>query len=147
MSMVDTHSSRKRVVAIGAAALDADNTPAALDVRGFRSVNIDLDIGDGGIAFTGNNKVEFTLTHSDDNVSYSPVTDADMIGVSGIADGIIKSLVAAHAAATVHRYGYRGGKNYLKLLANFGGTHSSPTPMAASVELSHPLSGPVADQA
>lgn len=147
MSMVDTHSSRKRVVAIGAAALDDDNTPAAIDVRGFRSVNIDLDIGVGGITFTTNNKVEYVLTHSDDNVSYSQVTDADMIGVTGIANGIIKSLTAAHAAASVHRYGYRGGKNYLKLLANFSGSHASPTPMSASVDLSHPLSGPVADQA
>jgi hypothetical protein len=41
------------------------------------------------------------LTHSDDDSTYTNVADADMLGVTGITGGIIKSLIAAHAAATV----------------------------------------------
>lgn len=131
MFMKDEYSEASPAVLIGAAALDADNTPAAVDLQGFMACNIEIAVGVGGITFTSTNKVEFTLTHSDDNSTYTAVTDADMLGVTGITDGIIKSLVAAHAAAAVYHYGYVGGKRYLKLLANFGGTHAAATPMAA----------------
>src|SRR3954451_24504679 len=123
--MKDLHSSVSLAVLIGAATLAADNTPAAVDLRGYEAAEIALSIGIGGITFTGSNKVEFKLTHSDDDSTYTAVTDADMLGVTGISSGIIKSLIVAHAAAAVYRFGYRGGKRYLKLLADFSGTHGT----------------------
>jgi hypothetical protein len=33
----------------------------------------------------------------------------------------------------VYRFGYKGGKRYLKLLADFSGTHGTGTPVAAVV--------------
>lgn len=131
--MKDLHSKIAIVNVFGPVALAADNTPAAIDLQGFNSAEIELGIGIGGITFDATNKIEFKVTHSDDNVSYSAVTDADMLGVSGISSGIIKSLVAAHAAAESCRYGYKGGKRYLKLLADFSGTHGAGTPLYASV--------------
>ncbi|MBZ9985676.1 hypothetical protein LB572_01050 [Mesorhizobium sp. BH1-1-5] len=131
--MKDLHSKLAIVNAFGPVVLAADNTPAAIDLQGFNAAEIELAIGVGGITFDATNKIEFKLTHSDDNVSYSAVTDADMLGVSGIANGIIKSLVAAHAAAESCRYGYKGGKRYLKLLADFSGTHGTGTPLYAAV--------------
>ncbi|ACM39172.1 MULTISPECIES: hypothetical protein [Rhizobium/Agrobacterium group] len=145
--MKDLHSSISRVVAIGNATLTADNTPTAIDLRGYDSAEICLDIGVGGITFSGTNKIEFVLTHSDDNTTYTNVADADMLGVSGISNGIIKALTAAHAAAAVYRYGYKGGKRYLKLLADFGGTHGTGTPIAASVILGNGFNNPQANQA
>lgn len=145
--MKDMHSGVKAMVAIGAAVLDADNTPAAIDLQGYNAAEIILSVGVGGITFTSGNKVEFTLTHSDDNSSYSAVTDADMLGVSSITDGIIKTLSAAHAAAAAYRFGYVGNKRYLKLLADFSGTHSSGTPMAAVVLAGKGHDSPQADQA
>lgn len=145
--MKDMHSGMKAISLIGCAALNADNTPAAADLRGFYAAEILLEIGIGGITFSGTNKIEFVLTHSDDDSTYSNVTDADMLGVSGITNGIIKSLVAAHAAAAVYRFGYVGGKRYLKLLADFSGTHGAATPIAAAVLAGAPASAPVAAQA
>jgi hypothetical protein len=145
--MKDIHSDFTRVVAIGAATLNADNTPATIDVRGYDAVEILLDIGIGGITFSGTNKIEFVLTHSDDDSTYSNVTTDDMLGVTIASDGIIKALVAAHAAANVYRYGYKGGKRYLKLLADFSGTHGTGTPIAASVLLGHGHNDPQANQA
>ncbi|MVA47333.1 hypothetical protein GOZ83_19960 [Agrobacterium vitis] len=145
--MKDLHSNISRVVAIGNATLTADNTPAAIDLRGYDSAEVCLDIGVGGITFSGTNKIEFVLTHSDDGTTYTNVADADMLGVSGISNGIIKALTAAHAAAAVYRYGYKGGKRYLKLLADFGGTHGTGTPIAASVILGNGFSNPQANQA
>ena len=61
--------------------------------------------------------------------------------------GIIKALTSAHAAAASYRCGYKGGKRYLKLLADFSGTHGTGTPISAMALLGHPEVSPVADQA
>lgn len=131
--MQDIHSEMSVAVAIAAAALAADNTPPAVDLIGFNGAEVVLSIGVGGITFSGTNKIEFVLTHSNDDSTYTAVTDADMLGVTGISNGIIKSLTSAHAAAAAYRFGYKGGKRYLKLLADFSGTHGTATPIAAVV--------------
>lgn len=141
--MRDMHNAVSLAVLIGAAALNADNTPGAVDTKGFESVEILLNVGVGGITFSGTNKVEFKLTHSDDDSTYTAVTSADMLGGLTVADGgIIKSLTAAHAAAAAYRYGYKGGKRYLKLLADFSGTHGTATPMSATALLGNPVLAP-----
>lgn len=145
--MKDIHSRSSVGTLIGAATLAADNTPAALDLYGFNAAEIILGIGIGGITFSGSNKIEFVLTHSDDDTTYTAVTDADMLGVTGITGGIIKSLIAAHAAAAHYRFGYKGGKRYLKLLADFSGTHGTGTPVSASVLKMRPDVAPTAAQA
>lgn len=145
--MKDLHSGMTIVSAIGAAALDADNTPAAIDLQGYNGAEIVLAIGVGGITFTGSNKIEFVLTHSNDDTNYSAVTTDDMLGCTVGSGGIIKALVAAHAAAGVYRYGYKGSKRYLKLLADFSGTHGTGTPMAAMVIKGAGSDNPQANQA
>ena len=117
--------------------LAADNTPAAIDLLDYGAATLLLHIGVGGITFSGSNKIEFVLTHSDDNSTYANVTDDDVIKDSlapaTITSGIVRSLVAAHAAATIQKLGYVGGKRYLKLLADFSGTHGTGTPIGATV--------------
>jgi len=131
-------------VALPAAVYSADNTPATIDLLGFDSALIELHVGAGGITFSGVNKIEFVLTHSTDDQTYIPVTDADLQGVSGTSGGIIKSLIAAHAAADITKIGYVGNKRYVKLLADFSGTHGTGTPIAASVVKGNAGSAPVA---
>lgn len=145
--MRDLHTLFTRDVAIGNATYSADTTPAAIDLQDFDAAEILLDIGVGGITFSGVNKVDFVLTHSDDNSTYTNVADADLLGVSGTSNGIIKSLQAAHAAAATYRFGYIGNKRYLKLLADFSGTHGTGTPLAASVLKGRPRLTPQANQA
>lgn len=145
--MKDLHSKITLVSAIGAAVLAADNTPVAIDLQGYEAAEIALSIGIGGITFSGTNKIEFKLTHSDDDVTYTDVVTSDMLGVTVASGGIIKSLVAAHAAAAVYRYGYKGGKRYLKLLADFSGTHGTGTPIAANVIKASGFDNPQANQA
>ena len=111
----------------------ADNTPAADEIDNAKDATIVIDVGVGGITFTSSNKVEFKLTESDDGASYTAVADGDVVGVTVAAGGIIKSLVAAHAAATIDVLGYIGSAKYLKLLADFGGTHGTGTPIGAYV--------------
>lgn len=146
--MKDIHSNLSVATLIGAATLSADNTPASVDLAGFESAEVLLAIGVGGITFSGTNKIEFVLTHSDDDSTYSNVTSADILGESGtISGGIIKSLTAAHGTASSYRFGYKGGKRYLKLLADFSGTHGTGTPIAAIVVKGDPRVAPTANQA
>jgi hypothetical protein len=130
--------------ALPAAAYAADNTPAAVDVSNFAAAIVSLAIGIGGITFTTSNKIEFKLTHSHDNSTYEAVTIADVTGISSVGTGgIIHSLVAEQAAAALVNVGYVGGRKYLKLLADFSGTHGTGTPLAAVVVCAEPLIAPV----
>jgi hypothetical protein len=145
--MKDLHSGVRVATLLPAALYAADNTPATVDLLGFQSAEVLLAIGVGGITFSGTNKIEFVLTHSDDDSTYTPVTTADMIGVTIASGGIIKPLVAAHATASSYRYGYKGGRRYLRLLADFSGTHGTGTSAAAIVLLGDPEVAPTANQA
>lgn len=147
MFMEDVHSGMNVTLAFGPAVLAADNTPAAIDLQGYRAAEIVLAIGAGGITFDSTNKIEFKVTHSDDDSIYSNVADADLLGVSSTTGGIIKSLVAAHASAGVYRFGYRGGKRYLKILADFSGTHGTGTALACIVARMRATKSPVTNQA
>jgi len=145
--MRDLHQVSNVAVAIGAATLAADNTPGAIDLAGYNGAEIVLAIGVGGITFDATNKIEFKLTHSHDNSVYVDATDADVLGKTGITTGIIKALIAAHAAAAVYRFGYVGPRRFLKLLADFSGTHATGTPISATVLRGYPPTAPQADQA
>lgn len=147
--MKDIHSGMIAIAAIGAAALSADNTPAAIDLQGYNAAEILLAIGIGGITFSGANKIEFKLSHGDTATvgQHTPVAEGDMLGVTVGEDGIIKALTTAHAAAAVYRFGYKGGKRYISLLADFSGTHGTPTPIAATVLKGYGHDNPQANQA
>lgn len=130
--MRDIASQLAEVQVLGPVSLSADNTPAAIDLAGFNSALLLLSVGIGGITFTTSNKIEFVVTHSDDDSTYTNVTDADLIGVTGVSNGIVRSLTAAKAAADTvpTEIGYIGGKRYLKVLADFSGTHGAGTPIS-----------------
>lgn len=146
--MKDLHSSLSVAAAIDVATLTDDSTPVAIDLRGHDGAEIILAIGAGGITFTSINRIEFILTHSDDDSSYEAVTAADLLGVPTVGEGgIIKALVEAHATAGVYRFGYVGTKRYLKLLAALEGTHATGTPIAGLVIKGHGRINPQEDQA
>jgi len=132
----DGVSSKTLALALGPSTLSADNTPAAIDLRGYRKATLILAIGVGGITFDGTNKIEYKLTHSSDNVTYTDVTEDDIVTDSfapaTITSGIIRALTAAHAAPTAQKLGYIGGKRYVKLLSDFAGTHGTGTPASAT---------------
>ena len=145
--MKDLHSKIILASLLGASVMAASADSGAVDLQGYNSAEIALAIGVGGIVFTGANKVEFALLHSDDGVSFTPVADKDVLGVTGTANGILKALVAAQAAAGVYRFGYKGGKRWIKLAANFSGAHATGTPIAAMLIKASGISRPEADQA
>lgn len=146
--MKDMHSGMIAALMFGPVVLTADNTPVAIDLQGYNAAEILLSIGVGGITFDATNKIEFKLTHSDDDVTYDAVAVSDVLGVGAVGTGgTIKALTAAHAAAAAYRFGYKGGRRYLKLSADFSGTHGAGTPVAALVLKGHGFNNPQANQA
>lgn len=145
--MKDLHSRILLVTAIGAAVLAGDTDSGAIDLQGYNSAEIVFAIGAGGIAFSNANKVEFVLSHSDDGVTFTPVTTNDVLGAGVIENGIVKALRAAHAAPNSYRFGYKGGRRYLKLVADFSGAHATGTPIAAIVIKGAGFNRPEIDQA
>ena len=147
--MIDLRNNIASVVGIGNATLATDNTPAAIDLRGFDACAVEFAVGVGGITFTGTNKVEFLLTDSADDSTYAAVELADVdlteSNISAVGTGgIVYSLILEHAAATVVNIGYTGGKRYLKVLADFSGTHGTGTPIGVQVIKALPHDAPTA---
>lgn len=146
--MKDLHSSMNVVAAVGPVAADADAESSAIDLQGYNGAEIVVSVGIGGITFTGSNKIEFVVTHSDASGSgFEPVAAGDILGGAVASGGIVKALTAAHAAAAAYRFGYKGGKRHIKVKADFSGTHATPTPLAISVIRGAGDSNPQADQA
>jgi hypothetical protein len=143
--MRDDFSNFGTAILLPSASYSADSTPTSIDMLGYDSCTIIVEVGVGGITFDGSNKVEFKLTESDDNSSFSNVAAADVLNAPvTVTSGIICNLIAAHAAATAIRVGYKGSKRYLKLLADFSGVHGAGTPMSAVAILSNAKTKPVA---
>ncbi|MBO9108695.1 hypothetical protein J5288_08265 [Agrobacterium sp. S2/73] len=126
------------------AVLAADNVPVAVDLLGFNQAVIAVHTGVGGITFNGTNKIDFTLTHSDDNTTFVPVETGDVQGVDVLAGGIVLPLRTAQADPKVTKLGYVGNKRYLKLLADFSGTHGTGTAISALLIKGQAAKRPVA---
>lgn len=145
--MRDMATTLSPVIAIPAATINADNTPANIDLAQFEAATIYLLVGVGGITFDGTNRIDFVLSHSDDGVTFAPVTAADIVvqalAPAPITNGIIRTLNAAHAAPTVQEIGYIGSRRFLRLLADFSGTHATGTPISAVCVRGMPYTAPV----
>jgi hypothetical protein len=142
--MKDIFRTTRTVIALAPAARNADNTSDAIDIRGFRSVLLQIAVGIGGITFSGTNKVEYKLQHSLNGTDFDAVAQRDVSGVTVTGAGIVRALIAAHATPSIVPVGYIGGRPFLRLFTDFSGTHGTPTPMGALVLLADPNLGPVA---
>lgn len=141
--MRDLVNNISSVHTVGPAVLNATTNGSAVDLRGFNSAAILVEVGIGGITFTGTNRVDFILQDSDDgSTGWNAVAAQFITGVSGVTNGIIRSLVAAHAAPSVVEAGYIGTKRFIRAVPTFGGTHATGTPMAVTVVRGHPITAP-----
>jgi hypothetical protein len=143
--MRDLTQVQSPAVLVAPATLAADNTAVAVDMAGYDGCTVLIEVGVGGITFTTTNKIEFVLSHGDTSTvgSHTPVAAADVVGVTWATGGIVRSLTAAHAAATITEVGYVGSKQFLSVLADFSGTHATGTPIAVTALRQLPLSAPV----
>jgi hypothetical protein len=140
----DLHDNLSTALLVAPQTATADVTPVSVDLLGFRAAMVLLYIGIGGITFTSTNKIEFILEHSNDNSTWNAVAQSDVLGHTVVAGGIVRSLVAAKAAADVQKISYIGGRRYVRLTPDFSGTHATGTPMTAFMVRGMPEQMPVA---
>ncbi|MCJ2033159.1 hypothetical protein [Methylobacterium sp. J-068] len=136
------------VNAIAPAVLTDDPAPLTIDRSGFDAVTFVLQVGAGGISFTNTNRIDFVVEHSDDAVTWEAADASNVLGVSPVVGGNVLSLRSAHPDASVTRVGYvdgtKGDRRYVRLRADFNGTHGNGTPIAALAVLGKPRNLPAA---
>jgi len=127
----DLHNNLQAATMIAPVTATADTTPISIDLLGFRAAMVMLYIGVGGITFSTTNKIEFVLEHSNNNSTWAVVGQGDIVGATVATGGIVRALTAAKAAADIQELSYIGGRRYIRLTADFSGTHGTGTPMTA----------------
>jgi len=142
--MREQSNSIKIVSAIDPAVYSADTTPVAIDRQGFASATFAIHVGAGGITFNGTNKIEFLLEDSYDGTDWSPVWARDVVGPTLTADdGVVLALKSAHADPSVTKFGYIGDARFVRLTADFSGTHGTGTALSAVAIFGRPAHAPV----
>jgi hypothetical protein len=130
--MMDLVSEIRTTVGLFPAVSTTTPTVVVLDRLGSRATAFLVQVGVGGITFTGTNKLEIIVEDSDDNTNWAAVTTGNIRTSTGAsqtvaAGGVLESYVAAKAAASTAEYGYYGSKRYLRITPTFGGTHATGT--------------------
>ena len=124
---------------IAPAALASDTNGTGVDLQGYESATVLLDVGVEGITLSTTNKVEFLLEESSDNSTFTAVTSATSVTNGTVsATGIFFTADGNADIPAVSVIGYVGGSRYIRVVADFSGTHGTATPMGASVILGGP---------
>ena len=127
---------------LGPASYSADVSGSDVDVGNFDGTAIVITSGIG--TWNATDSISFILKHADTatTTAYTEVEAEDMIGVVPNASGVVHTISANQASAQLKKVGYVGGKQYLKLTADFNGS-ASGTPLSAIAVKGHPHVAPV----
>lgn len=139
------HAISAQVVNTGGGAVNSGD----LDLRGFESAEFLVNFGaNGGDTLNGTNKFTVTLEHSADDGAGSPAGYAavganDVLGVTPDVSGVVLTVDDAAEDAASYRFGYIGGKRFVKLTITPNGTLANGNPVAANLVKGHPDYKPV----
>lgn len=139
--MQDLSNNIKLVQSLAPAVRTADANGDGVDTQFYENVAIVVDSGAEGITLSSTNKIEFELEHSDDDSTYSDVESSDVNGTVG-SGGLILTLDANAETPQISEIEYIGNKRYVRVVANFSGTHGTGTPCSAFVILGKPRHAP-----
>lgn len=119
-------------------------TVSGVSMREASAVVHYCNIGVSGDTLSGSVKIDLTLQESDDNSTWTDVTNADDAiavleiypspalgaGLPDATNGIFQTIDAAAEDETLYAIGYRGTKMYSRVLPDFTGTHTNGTPLS-----------------
>lgn len=113
-----------------------DATGVSVDTQDSVGVAVFAHIGLSGDTLSGSVKIEMELEESDDNSTWNDVADADLdAAVAGTNPGTFAVIDAAADDEQIYKVGYKGAKRYIRVVANFTGTHTNGCPLSAAVYL------------
>ena len=112
----------------------SDTNGTGVDLQGFESATIIVDTGAEGVTLSTSVKIDFKLEESSDDSTYTAVTSATAV-TDGTVDsnGVFLTLDDNAETPQIASIGYVGGARYIRVVADFTGSHSTGTPVAASV--------------
>jgi len=139
--MQDLSNNIKLIQSLAPAVRDADANGTGVDTQGYENVAIVVDSGVEGITLSGTNKIEFELEHSDDDSTYTDAASSDVNGTLG-SGGLVLTLDDNAESPQISEIEYLGTKRYVRVVANFSGTHGTGTPCSAFVILGKPRHAP-----
>ena len=124
----------------------ADANGDGVDLQGFEGAMVLVDVGAEGVTLSSSVKIDFLLEHSDDNSSFSAV-DSNLLVSDGTVSstGLFATFDDNAEAPAIAAIGYVGGKRYIRVVADFTGTHGTGTPCSAMVLKGFPRHAGAAD--
>ena len=136
--MKDLSNNISPAVSIINAVKTAAGNGTGVDLQGYESATALVDVGAEGDTLSSTVFFEVSLEHSDDDSTYTDVTQADIIDGTIASGGIFLKLDGTangnpDTAGGIFRIGYVGNKRYIRVVLAKTGTHSNGTPIGAMV--------------
>lgn len=140
--MRDLSNNINPAVSIINAVKTAAGNGTGVDLQGYESATILVDVGAEGDTLSSSVYFEISLEHSDDDSTYTDCAQADIIDGTISSGGIWLKLDGTtggdpDTAGGIFRVGYVGGKRYVRVVLAKTGTHSNGTPIGAMVVRGH----------
>lgn len=136
--MKDLSNNINPAVSLAAAVRTAAANGTGVDLQGYESATVLVDVGAEGDTLSSSVYFEISLEESDDNSTFTDVAQASIIDGTIAAGGIFLKLDGTaggnpDTAGGIFRVGYVGNKRYLRVVIAKTGTHSNGTPIGAMV--------------
>ena len=138
-------------IVVGNSIINAVKTAAAngtgIDLKGFEEATAIVSVGAEGDTLSSSVYFEISLEHSDDDSTYTDVTQSEIVNGTIDAGGIWLKLDGTNGgdpdtAGGQWQLGYVGGKRYVRLVLAKTGTHSNGTPISGMIVKSRPRVAP-----
>ena len=138
-------------IVVGNSIINAVKTAAAngtgIDLKGFEEATALVSVGAEGDTLSSSVYFEISLEHSDDDSTYTDVTQSEIVNGTIAAGGIWLKLDGTtggdpDTAGGQWQLGYVGGKRYVRLVLAKTGTHSNGTPISGMIVKSRPRVAP-----
>lgn len=137
--MKDLANNLLAVQSLAPAVRTADANGTGVDLQGFEGAMVIVDMGAEGDTLSGSVKIDYKLEESSDDSTYTAVTSSSSVTDGSVdSNGIFATFDANAEAPAVTGIGYVGGSRYIRVVADFTGTHSNGTPCSAMVIKGHP---------
>ena len=136
--MKDLSNNISPAVSLAAAVRSAAANGTGVDLQGYESATVLVDVGAEGDTLSSSVHFEISLEESDDDSTYTDVAQASIIDGTIASGGIFLKLDGTtggdpDSTGGIFRVGYVGNKRYIRVVIAKTGTHSTGTPIGAMV--------------
>ena len=118
--------------------ITADTNGTSIDLSGYLSATVLVNIGAEGPNLSANISISFKLQDSDDETEWTDVEPDAALGLKTDDDGIFYVADKAALAPAVLAIGYTMNKQYLRVVIDVKGAQGAGTPIGALVVKGHP---------